>query len=143
MGVGRALRASALLLGAGGGEDSSGGPRARILAFTGCHVPSGAVRVHDHIGGDAEQFVVHAKTVIPKEQLPGMLESCGTTDGALQRGYDTHPMLPEAPLAWWSPPDRQLVRGVRLEQGSRVVEIVAVERDTDYAVYLKSVGREE
>lgn len=145
------IRAAALLacaaaaLGGAGCDDDPGvgGPRARIEHFTGCVVPSGAVRVHDEVGGTADQFVVHAKVVFPKAAFPAFLASCGTSEAELQPGYDTHPMLPASPIRFWNPPDRQLNRGVALTRDGRTVEIVTVERDTDFAVYLRSVGRSD
>jgi hypothetical protein len=46
-------------------------------------------------------------------------------------------MLPEEPLRWWTPLDRQLGRGQRVEHDGEVRELVVFERDTDFAVFVR------
>lgn len=128
-----------LLLIAACGEEATG-PLARIEQTTGCVVPPGAVRVHDHLGGDAETFVMHAKVVIPKSRIDDLVRSCGFSAEELQVGYDHRGMRPEEPLTWWNPPDRQLARGAARTDEHGLREILVVERDTDFAVYLRASG---
>ncbi|MCB9637163.1 MAG: hypothetical protein H6721_34060 [Sandaracinus sp.] len=127
-----------LLLSACGSEAT--GPQARIQQFTGCVVPPGAVRVHENVGGDASRFVVHVKVVIPKRAIDAYVASCGFDRAALREGYDHHGMLPADPLVWWTPLDRQLGRGQRIEVDGDVRELVEFERDTDFAVFVRAEG---
>ncbi|MBX3250963.1 MAG: hypothetical protein KF901_27550 [Myxococcales bacterium] len=137
LGVALALGVTAL----GCGEDVGSGPQARIRHFTGCEVPAGAVRVHEHLSGDAERFVMYAKVVIPKGAVGAYVASCGHRRDHLRSGYDIGAMAPDEPLAWWTPPDRQLVRGGKVESDGVVHELFEVERDTDFAVYVRVEGR--
>ncbi len=124
----------------GCGVDATG-PQARIQRFTGCVVPAGAVRVHENVGGDEDRFVVHAKVVIPKRAIDGFVGSCGFDRASLREGYDHHEMSPEEPLAWWTPLDRALGRGGRVEVEDGARELVEFERDTDFAVFVRAEGR--
>ena len=128
------------LLGLGACGSDATGPQARIQRFTGCSVPAGAVRVHEHLGGDASRFVMHAKVVIPKAAIDDYVASCGFDRAALVEGFDHHGMLPTEPLTWWTPLDRQLGRGARIEVEGDVRELVAFERDTDFAVFVRAEG---
>lgn len=130
---------AAMLCFAACGSDATG-PQARIQRFTGCVVPGGAVRVHETLGGDATRFVMHVKVVIPKGAIDDYVTSCGFERAALQAGYDHHGMLPEDAQPWWTPLDRQLGRGARIEIDGDVRELVAFERDTDFAVFVRSEG---
>jgi hypothetical protein len=129
---------TSLLLGACGSDAT--GPQARIQRFTGCVVPAGAVRVHESLGGDAARFVMHAKVVIPKPAIDAYVASCGFDRAALEEGFDHHGMLPTESLPWWTPLDRQLGRGARIEVDGDVRELVAFERDTDFAVFVRAEG---
>jgi len=111
-------------------------PHARIERFTGCPVPSTAVQLHDHVGGDASEAVTHAKLVLPKDELREFLRGCGTTLEALTPAYDASALRPETELDFWTVPDRQVIRGgERTRDGMRTV-VILHERDTDMAIYL-------
>ncbi len=111
-------------------------PHARIERFTGCPVPSTAVQLHDHIGGDASEAVTHAKLVLPKDEIREFLRACGTSVDALEPAYDASELRPETELDFWTVPDRQVIRGgERTRDGTRTV-LILHERDTDVAVYL-------
>ena len=128
----RVVCALVLLVGCGSSEAS--GPIARIHRFSGCEVPPGAVRVHEHVGGDAERAIIHAKVVIPKPTIDAFVSSCGFERGALLSGYDHESMRPDEPLPWWTPPNPSL--GFGESRGD--AEIFVVERDTDFAVYIRA-----
>ena len=132
------MRVLALVALLGCGSSDASGPIARIHQFTGCEVPPGAVRVHENVGGDETRAVIHVKVVIPKPTLDAFVRSCGFERDALRTGYDHHPMRPAEPLVWWNPPDRQLCVGASQSEGANTREIVVVERDTDFAVYLRA-----
>ncbi|MEM9070139.1 MAG: hypothetical protein AAGE52_16650 [Myxococcota bacterium] len=135
----RVVLAVGVLCGACGGD--VGGPITRIGRLTECAVPPDAVRVHDHLEGDAETFVMFAKVVIPKGRMEAFVASCGFQAAQLQPGYDHHEMRPDEPPRWWNIPDRQLGRGARREAEGFASELVSVERDTDFAIYVRSSGR--
>ena len=84
--------------------DPGGGPRSRVKHFTGCEVPSGAVRVHDHITGDDASYVAWVKLVVPKDRIDALVTSCGLEREALVQGYPTL-AAPEERLPWWNPPE--------------------------------------
>ena len=118
------------------GSSEVSGPIARIHRFTGCEVPPGAVRVHEHVGGDADRAVIHAKVVIPKPTIDAFVSSCGFERGALVSGFDHSVMLPEESLPWWNPPEPRVGFG----SSSGDAEIFVVERDTDFAVYVRATA---
>ncbi len=122
-------------------DEEATGPLARIERTTGCVVPPGAVRVHDHLDGDAQTFVMHAKVVLPRSRIEDFVRSCGFGMQELQVGYDHRSMRPSEPLDWWNPPDRRLTRGAAHTHGSVLREVLVVPRDTDFAVFLKASGR--
>lgn len=118
------------------GSSESSGPITRIHRFTGCEVPPGAVRVHEHVGGDATHAVIHAKVVIPKPTIDAFVASCGFERGELVSGFDLEPMRPDEPLPWWNPPEPRVGFG-----GSRGdAAIFVVERDTDFAVWVTNAN---
>lgn len=120
------------------GSSEASGPIGRIHRFTGCEVPPGSVRVHDHVGGDETTAIIHAKVVMPKPAIDDFVRSCGFERAALQPGFDHHPMRPDESLPWWNPPDRQLGQGAERTSSDGSAQIVVVERDTDFAVYVRA-----
>ncbi|MAT27079.1 MAG: hypothetical protein CMN31_17960 [Sandaracinus sp.] len=120
-----------------GGSDPGGGPRSRVKHFTGCEVPSGAVRVHDHITGDDASYVAWVKLVVPKDRIDALVTSCGLEREALVQGYPTL-AAPEERLPWWNPPEPDAMLGGELREDGRRVELQVLERDTDFAFYARS-----
>jgi len=131
---------SCLVLGLLGCAEEPSGPLARVARWTGCAVPAGAVRVYDHLAGDARTFVMHAKVVLPKSRIGDFLSSCGFSVEELRRGYDPRAMAPREPLRWWNPPEPEWAAGAVRVDGDRRREILVVERDTDFAVFLRATG---
>ena len=116
-------------------------PHARIERFTGCPVPTTAVQLHDHIGGDASEAVTHAKLVLPKGELRAFLRGCGTSVEVLQPAFDASGLRPERELDFWTLPDRQVIRGGEHTRGAIRTTVILHERDTDIAVYLHARRR--
>lgn len=111
-------------------------PHARIERFTGCPVPATAVQLHDHIGGDADEAVTHAKLVLPKDELREFLRGCGTDLERLERAYDPSGTEPDQALDFWTLPERQLIHGGEHAKGPTRTVVLLHERDTDIAIYL-------
>tara|TARA_B100001750_G_scaffold131718_1_gene104720 strand:- start:199 stop:615 length:417 start_codon:yes stop_codon:yes gene_type:complete len=115
-------------------------PHERIQRFTGCPVPAGAVQIEDHLGGDAQQAVTHAKLVLAKDDLRDFLRGCGTSLDAFQPAYDARPLAPAEELDFWELPDRQTIRGAEKTSPAGRTVLILHERDTDVAVYLWARG---
>ena len=134
----RALPLAVALLACDGPADT---PHERIARFTGCSVPSGAVQIEDHIGGDAAEAVTHAKLVLPKSAIRDFLRGCGTRLEAFEPAYDASALAPAEPLDFWTLPDRQVLRGAERSTAAGGRVLLLHERDTDTAVYLWARGR--